>query len=116
MNWKEFVTNYLTFTRRDRIAIIAIILLIAIVCVLPKVLSSSGISKPATPDTAWMAAMKRIELKEAISTSSTINTIIMMITALLINMTAQPIIITVSQKVNYFISTPTLYQLKDGRN
>jgi competence protein ComEA len=64
MNWKEFASDYLTFTRRDRIAIIAIALLIVIVFFLPDTLSNSSSSKPATPDTAWMAAMKRIELKE----------------------------------------------------
>jgi competence ComEA-like helix-hairpin-helix protein len=65
MNWKEFVSDYLTFTRRDRIAIIAIILLIAIVFFLPKAISNSSSSKPANTDTAWIAAMKRIEQKES---------------------------------------------------
>jgi competence protein ComEA len=64
MNWKEFTSDYLSFTRRDRIAILAIALLIVIVFFLPDALTVSSSSKPATPDTAWMAAMKRIELKE----------------------------------------------------
>ncbi len=65
MDWKGFVADYLSFTRRDRIAIIAIILLVAAVFFLPKALSNSGSSKLSTPDTAWVAAMKRIEQKEA---------------------------------------------------
>ncbi len=65
MNWKEFVSDYLTFTRRDRIAIIAIMLLIAIVFFLPKAISDSSSLKPANTDTAWIAAMKRIEQKES---------------------------------------------------
>ena len=36
MNWKELIAEYLTFTRRDRIAIIAIILVIVIVFFLRK--------------------------------------------------------------------------------
>jgi competence protein ComEA len=64
MNWKEFVTEYLTFTRRDRIAIIAIITLIGTIFFLPKAMSIQGSSKPTTADTAWVAAMKRIEKKE----------------------------------------------------
>jgi|CXWL01.1.fsa_nt_gi competence ComEA-like helix-hairpin-helix protein len=64
MQWKEFVADYLSFTRRDRVAIIVIILIITGVFFLPKALSYSNSSKPATPDTAWIAAMKRIELKE----------------------------------------------------
>ena len=64
MSWKEFSVDYLTFTRRDRIAIIIIILIIAGIFFLPKALSNSGSSKPATADTTWVAAMKRIEQKE----------------------------------------------------
>jgi competence ComEA-like helix-hairpin-helix protein len=64
MNWKEFVRDYLTFTRRDRIAIIAMITLIGTIFFLPTALSIRGSSKPATPDTEWVAAMKKIETKE----------------------------------------------------
>ena len=64
MSWKEFSADYLSFTRRDRIAIIIIILIIAGIFFLPKALSNSGSSKPATADTTWVAAMKRIEQKE----------------------------------------------------
>ncbi len=65
MNWKEFVVDYLTFTRRDRIAIVTLITLIAGIFFLPKAILRSADSKPTTPDTAWIAAMKRIEQKEA---------------------------------------------------
>ncbi len=64
MNWKEFAVDYLTFTRRDRVAIIAIIIVITGIFFLPKALSNSGASKPMAPDTAWIAAMQRIEQKQ----------------------------------------------------
>ncbi len=64
MNWKKFAVDYLTFTHRDRIAIIAIIIVITGIFFLPKALSNSGASKPMAPDTAWIAAMQRIEQKQ----------------------------------------------------
>jgi competence protein ComEA len=64
MKWQEFIVNYLTFTRRDRIAIITLITLITGIFFLPNAISRTADSKPTTPDTAWIAAMKRIEQKE----------------------------------------------------
>jgi competence ComEA-like helix-hairpin-helix protein len=66
MNWKEFVTDYLTFTRRDRIGIIVVIVLVLAVFFLPKAFSkSSSNTAPVKADTAWIATMKRLEQKEA---------------------------------------------------
>jgi len=65
MKWKEFVTDYLTFTRKDRIGILLVVALILIVFFLPKFVSHGGSSKPGNPDTAWIAAMKRLEQKES---------------------------------------------------
>lgn len=64
MNWKRFAADYLSFTRRDRIAIIAIIVLILGIFLLPEAISGSGNPKPAAPDTSWIATMKKIEQKE----------------------------------------------------
>lgn len=64
MKWKEFVTDYLSFTRRDRIGIILILIVVLTVFFLPKVFSYIGNSKPTTADTAWMVVMKRLEQKE----------------------------------------------------
>ena len=63
MNWREFIADYLSFTRRDRIAIIIIILIITGIFFLPKALSNNNV-KTATADTAWIAAMKKIEQRE----------------------------------------------------
>ncbi len=65
MGWKELVADYFSFTRRDRIAIITLLLLISGVFFLPKTLSHINRSKPIKADTAWIAAMKRMEQKEA---------------------------------------------------
>lgn len=65
MNYKEFVANYLNFSRRDRIAIISIVLILSGIFFLPNALSKNGNSTPITPDTAWITAIKRIEQKEA---------------------------------------------------
>ena len=64
MNWKEFVGDYLTFTRRDRIAVIAIITILGIIFFLPKALSMRESSKPVTTDTAWITKMKNLAQKE----------------------------------------------------
>ena len=70
MNWREFIADYLSFTRRDRIAIIIIILIITGIFFLPKALSNNNV-KTATADTAWIAAMKKIEQREVdLSTKS----------------------------------------------
>lgn len=64
MGWKELVADYFSFTRRDRIAIITLLLVICGVFFLPKTLSQLNRSKPTRIDTTWVAAMKRIEQKE----------------------------------------------------
>jgi len=65
MGWKELVADYFSFTRRDRIAIITLLLIISGVFFLPKMLSHVNPSNPTKADTAWIAAMKKIEQKEA---------------------------------------------------
>ncbi len=64
MDYKEFVADYLNFSRRDRIAIISILIILSGIFFLPDVISKSGSSKPVATDTAWVAALKKIEQKE----------------------------------------------------
>lgn len=64
MGWKELVTDYFSFTRKDRIAIITLLLIIFGIFFLPKALSHVNRTKPSEADTAWIAAMKKIEQKE----------------------------------------------------
>jgi competence protein ComEA len=65
MQWKEFVADYLSFTRRDRIGIIVILIIILAIFFLPKAFSSTSNSNPANTDTTWITAMKKLEQKEA---------------------------------------------------
>jgi competence ComEA-like helix-hairpin-helix protein len=64
MRWKELVVDYFSFTRRDRIAIITLLLIISGVFFLPKAISHFNRSKPTRADTAWIAAMTSMEQKE----------------------------------------------------
>jgi competence ComEA-like helix-hairpin-helix protein len=65
MNWKEFIKNYLQFSRRERLAVLLISLLIVLVILAPAVLPGKSISeKKITPDTAWIAAVKKLEIQD----------------------------------------------------
>lgn len=64
MSWPKIVADYLTFTRRDRIAILVILILVVSVFLLPKALPKTNQnSQNQQPDTAWIAAMKRLEIR-----------------------------------------------------
>ena len=64
MNWKEFLTSYLSFTRKERLGVIVIVLVVLGIFFLPAAFPKSN-AKQATTDTAWIAGMKRLEQKEA---------------------------------------------------
>src|SRR5882724_8642033 len=64
MQWKEIVADYFSFTRKDRVAILVIVLLMLIVIFAPVLFSNSSHQKPGTPDTAWMTTVKKLEQKE----------------------------------------------------
>jgi competence ComEA-like helix-hairpin-helix protein len=64
MKWNEFVTDYLTFTRKDRIGILVIIGLMLIVLFLPMVFSKNRKLNSTTIDTTWAATMKKLEQME----------------------------------------------------
>jgi competence protein ComEA len=63
MKWREIVIDYLSFTRRDRIGILVIVIILLAVFFSPKLISRQG-SNPDFKDTAWMAALKKLEQKE----------------------------------------------------
>src|SRR5260221_958028 len=64
MKWNEFVTDYLTFTRKDRIGILVITGLMLIVFFLPTVFSKNSRLNSTAIDTTWIANMKKLEQKE----------------------------------------------------
>ncbi len=65
MSWKEFVKDYLHFTRKDRIAILVIIAVIIMVFLAPKFIPGRSSATAIKTDTAWVASLKQLEQKEA---------------------------------------------------
>lgn len=65
MKWKEIVTDYLTFTRKEQIGIITILLIIIISIFLPAFYSSHDGTNREIPDTTWMVAARKLEQKHA---------------------------------------------------
>ena len=61
MIWKELLKDYLSFTRRDRIAIIVLLLVILTVYFLPQLISPGTTAAKEPADTAWIAALKKLE-------------------------------------------------------
>lgn len=65
MKWQEFIKDYLSFTRKERIGILVISGLMVIIFFLPKVFSGSLKKRDIQPDTAWLSAVKKLEIKNA---------------------------------------------------
>ena len=63
MKWSEFVKDYLTFSRKERIGILTLVSVILFTLFLPDILSQTARNRPIKMDTAWMAAVKRSEIK-----------------------------------------------------
>ena len=63
MKLSEFLKDYLTFTRKERIGILVIVGLILFTLFLPDILKRSSGNNPAQIDTAWMSAVKKSEIK-----------------------------------------------------
>ncbi|HEU5166107.1 MAG TPA: helix-hairpin-helix domain-containing protein [Chitinophagaceae bacterium] len=63
MKWREFIRDYLTFTRKERIGILVIVGVILFTLFLPDILSKTSRSRPIQIDTAWMSAVKKLEIK-----------------------------------------------------
>ena len=64
MKWSEFAKDYLTFTRKERIGILVIVGLILFTLFLPDVLKETSNNNRTQIDTAWIAAVKKIEIKK----------------------------------------------------
>src|SRR5258708_1961142 len=63
MRWKEFSKDYLTFSRKERIGLLVIIIAVPGIWILPKLIASAK-SKPLSIDTSWIVAAKKLQLKE----------------------------------------------------
>jgi competence ComEA-like helix-hairpin-helix protein len=60
MNWQEFVKDYFIFTRKERIGISAILLLVIAIWISPRFISP-GKSSTKDTDTSWMAEALKLE-------------------------------------------------------
>lgn len=60
MRWNVIVKDYLTFTKKERIGIVIIVLLITGIFFLPKAFIRNTRTIPAA-DTSWIAALKKLE-------------------------------------------------------
>lgn len=65
MKWKEIVTDYLTFTRKEQIGIITVLLILLISIFLPNFYSHHDGTSREIPDTTWMVAVRKLEQKQA---------------------------------------------------
>ena len=63
MNWKETLASYLSFSRKERLGIIVIVLIVLGLFSLPSAIPKSS-NKQVNADTTWIGAMKRLELSE----------------------------------------------------
>jgi len=63
LKWQEFISDYLVFTRKDRIGILIVVGLILFALFLPDILSKTSGDRATKIDTAWMAAVKRSAIK-----------------------------------------------------
>ena len=60
MKWKEILSDYLSFSRRDRLAIGILLVLILLIFFVPAYLSTRS-PAPVPADTSWMAAVRQLE-------------------------------------------------------
>lgn len=64
MKWKAFTVAYFTFTRREKIGLLLLTLLIIIIFLLPDVINNihNTNTQIVPADTAWIAATKKLEI------------------------------------------------------
>jgi competence ComEA-like helix-hairpin-helix protein len=65
MKWRTVVVDYFTFTKRERIGVLVLICLIALIFLLPPLLRNQSRTKPPNLDTSWMAALKNAEVVDS---------------------------------------------------
>lgn len=63
MNWKNFVRDYLSFNRKERIAVVVIAGLMVFIILAPKIISMSARNDIVKTDTIWFAAVRKLEQK-----------------------------------------------------
>jgi competence ComEA-like helix-hairpin-helix protein len=62
MNWHEFVKDYLSFTRKERMGILVISGLLMFIFFLPEIISRTSKNRNIQLDTSWFSAVKKLEM------------------------------------------------------
>ena len=65
MGRQQFVKDYLTFTRRERIGLLIIVFTIIIVIILPKTIRNKQSEQQPIADTSWISAIRKLEVKDS---------------------------------------------------
>jgi len=65
MNWRQFIKDYLNFTRKERIGILVVACLILFSLFIPDIIKKNSGNKTLTIDTAWIAAVKKLEIRDS---------------------------------------------------
>jgi competence protein ComEA len=65
LKWSEFIRDYLNFTRKERIATLIVVGLILFSIFIPDVIKRFSGGKTFPTDTSWIAAVKRLEIKDS---------------------------------------------------
>ena len=63
MKWKQFIKDYLNFTRRERIAVLAIAFVMTFVILYPEITARIFPQKKIIADTSWFAEVRQLEQK-----------------------------------------------------
>ncbi len=61
MTWKELISDYFTLTKKERVGVIVVVLLITSIFFLPKAFIRNSHAKTTNADTSWITAMKKLE-------------------------------------------------------
>jgi len=64
VEWDQFIKDYLNFTRKERIGILVVVCLILFSLFIPGIIKKTSGNRTVPIDTAWMAAVKRLEIKD----------------------------------------------------
>lgn len=71
MRWKDIIKDHLTFTYKERIGIVTVLIITSAITVLPSFFQNSNNSKQTKIDTTWIDALQKLEKKESNSDSTT---------------------------------------------
>lgn len=64
MDWKKLLIDYFSFTRKDRIGILVIIILMTLIFFLPGILKRVNTIPAPLADSSWIVAAKKLEKKD----------------------------------------------------